>query len=147
MLSIDANILLYAYSKAAPEHNRALEFINSHSESEDVALSEFVLTEFYLLLRNPAVLKKPLSAPDAVDVIQSYRGHPSWKILGFPPGSRELHSALWLHAATSGIARRRIYDTRTALCLRKFGITKFATANVGDFEGLGFVKVWNPISS
>lgn len=145
MLSIDTNLLLYAYSEAAPEHDRALAFITAHSSSESVALSEFVLTEFYLLLRNPAVLKKPLSAPDAVAVVQSYRQHPRWRIVGFPPTSREIHADLWQQAATPGIARRRIYDTRTALCLRAFGVTEFATANVKDFEGFGFVKVWNPI--
>jgi toxin-antitoxin system PIN domain toxin len=147
MLSIDANILLYAYSEAAPEHDRALAFITSLSKSKDVALSEFVLTEFYLLLRNPAVLKKPLSAQDAVRVIQSYRKHPAWKTLGFPPTSREVHTDLWKQAATAGSARRRIYDTRTALCLRAFGVTEFATANVKDFAGFGFAKVWNPLFS
>ncbi|MDI1314072.1 TA system VapC family ribonuclease toxin [Prosthecobacter sp.] len=145
MLSIDTNLLLYAYSEAAPEHGRALAFITSMSASESVALSEFVLTEFYLLLRNPAVLKKPLSAPDAVRIIQSYRHHPRWKILGFPPTSREVHADLWQQAATPGIARRRIYDTRTALCLRAFGVTEFATVNVKDFEVFGFQKVWNPL--
>jgi uncharacterized protein len=145
MLSIDANILLYAYAEAAPEHARALAFIRSLSASEAVALSEFVLTEFYLLLRNPAVLKNPISAPHAVQVIRSYRQHPCWKILGFPPTSREIHAELWHHVATPGIARRRIYDTRTALCLRAFGVTEFATANVKDFEGLGFKRVWNPV--
>lgn len=144
MLSIDANILLYAYSEAAPEHERALAFITAQSGNENVALSEFVLTEFYFLLRNPAVLKKPLSAPDAVKVIQSYRQHPRWKALGFPPTSREIHTDLWQQAATPGIARRRIYDTRTALCLRAFGVREFATANVKDFEEFGFQKVWNP---
>jgi len=43
-----------------------------------MALSEFVLTEFYLLLRNPAVLAHRLTAPEAVGVIQSYRQHPRW---------------------------------------------------------------------
>jgi toxin-antitoxin system PIN domain toxin len=145
MLSIDANILLYAYSEAAPEHHRALAFLTAQSGNAIVALSEFVLTEFYLLLRNPAVLKKPLSALEAVQVIQSYRQHPVWKTLGFPPTSRKVHTDLWLQAATPGIARRRIYDTRTALCLRAFGVTEFATANVKDFDGYGFKRVWNPI--
>jgi hypothetical protein len=110
-----------------------------------VALSEFVLTEFYLLLRNPAVLAKPLTAPQAVAVIQNYRRHPRWKVLGFPPDSRALHTRLWEIAGQPGIARRRIYDTRTALTLRAFGITEFATANVKDFEVFGFAKVWNPV--
>jgi toxin-antitoxin system PIN domain toxin len=147
MLSVDANLLLFSYCEASPHHAKARRFIESLSGRDGVALSEFVLTEFYLLLRNPAVLAKPLSAPEAVAVIQSYRRHPRWKILGFPPTSRELHSELWQRAAAPGIARRRIYDTRTALALRAFGVTEFATANVKDFEGLGFVKVWNPLAA
>lgn len=147
MLSIDTNLLLYCYSEASPQHAGARQFIESLSGREDVALSEFVLTEFYLLLRNPAVLAKPLTAPEAVAVIQSYRHHPRWKVLGFPPTSRELHTDLWQRAAAPGIARRRIYDTRTALALRAFGVTEFATANVKDFEGFGFEKLWNPMAA
>ena len=146
MLSIDTNLLLYCYSEASPHHAAARQFIESLSGREDVALSEFILTEFYLLLRNPAVLTKPLTAPEAVAVIQSYRQHPRWKVLGFPPLSRELHNDLWQRAAAPGIARRRIHGTRTALALRAFGVTEFATANVKDFEEPGFVKAWNPIA-
>ncbi len=147
MLSIDANLLLYSYSEASPQHELVRAFIAETSAREDVALSEFILTEFYLLLRNPAVLDHALSAPKAVAVIQSYRQHPRWKVFGFPPSSRELHADLWQHAAVPGIARRRIYDTRTALCLRAFGVTEFATANVKDFGGFGIDKDWNPIAS
>jgi hypothetical protein len=75
-----------------------------------MALSEFVLTEFYLLLRNPVVLEQTLSAPEAVAVVQSYRQHPRWKTVGFPPTSREIHADLWQHAATPGLDRRRIDD-------------------------------------
>lgn len=145
MISVDANLLLYSFSAAAPEHRRAQEFIEWLSRREDVGLSEFVLTELYLLLRNPAVLSRPLSAPGAVEVIQAYRCHPRWKVLGFPPSSRGLHANLWQRAAQQGIARRRIYDTRTALTLRAFGVTKFATSNVKDFADFGFDQVWNPL--
>jgi len=145
MLSVDTNLLVYSYSEAAPEHEAARQFIESLSLREDVVLSEFVLTELYLLLRNPAVLANPLTAPEAVEVIQNYREHPRWKIFGFPPESRELHADLWQRVAAPGFARRRIYDTRTALSLRAFGVTEFATANVKDFEGFGFEKVWNPL--
>ena len=29
--------------------------------------------------------------------------------------------------------------------IRAFGVTEFATANVKDFDGFGFQKVWNPL--
>lgn len=145
MISIDANILLYSYAAASPFHESAKSFLEQLSQREEVALSEFILTEFYLLLRNPAVLTHPLDAPTAAAVITSYRKHPRWKTLGFPPRSRDLHDVLWKQAAARDFARRRIYDARTALSLIAFGVTDFATLNVKDFQHLGFQKVWNPL--
>jgi predicted nucleic acid-binding protein len=145
MTSIDANLLLFSYSEASPHHTKANAFVASLSQRDDVALSEFVLSEVYLHLRNPAVLRVPLDSSEAASVIQSYRQHPRWRVLGFPPRSRDIHTALWQAAATPGFARRRIYDLRTALCLQAFGVTHFATANVKDFENTGFSKVWNPL--
>jgi toxin-antitoxin system PIN domain toxin len=145
MISIDANLLLYAYSELSPFHAKAVAFITELGRRTDVALCEFVLAEVYVHLRNPAVLEQPLSASDAVAVVESYRQHPRWRVLGFPNHSRELHAELWRLAATRNFARRRIYDARTALCLRAFGVTQFATVNTKDFESLGFSKVWNPL--
>lgn len=110
MISIDTNILLYSYSAACSEHAVAHAFLQDLAPREDVAISEFILTEFYLLLRNPAVLETPLTAAAAADVIASYRSHPRWKTFGFPPRSRVLHNQLWQHAASAGFPRRRIYD-------------------------------------
>lgn len=146
MTSIDANILLYSYCEASPQHSRALGFVQSLTGREDVALSEFVLSEVYLHLRNPAILIKPLAPAEAVAVIQTYRQHPRWRVLGFPPHGRDIHTALWKAAARAGFPRRRIFDIRTALCLRAFGVTEFATANVKDFETSGFDRVWNPVA-
>lgn len=146
MISVDANLLLYAFSAASPHHARAHAFLlELTGRGHDVALSEFVLTEFYLHLRNPAVLEHPLNAAEAVAIVQEYRRHPVWKVLGFPPGSRRIHEALWRAAAQDGFARRRIYDLRMALALQSFGVTEFATANVKDFRDLGFTRVWNPL--
>jgi toxin-antitoxin system PIN domain toxin len=146
MISIDANILLYSYCADSPFHSEARAFLEEVSGREDVALSEFVLTEFYLLLRNPAVLKHPLGAAEAVAVIASYRKHPYWQTLGFPPRSRELHDELWQRAADSAFARRRIYDARIALSLIAFGVDEFATLNLKDFQSFGFKRVWNPLN-
>ncbi len=145
MISIDANLLLYSFSVGSPFHHAAKSFLLDLSEREDVALSEFILAELYLLLRNPAVLENPLDASAAVSVIESYRKHPHWKTLGYPPRSREHHDELWKQAAAKNFARRRIYDVRTALSLLAFGVTEFATMNLKDFQGLGFQKVWNPL--
>jgi toxin-antitoxin system PIN domain toxin len=145
MLSIDTNILFYAFNADSPEHRAAYRWLSSLQSDEDVAIAEFILAEFYRLLRNPTVIKRPLSAADAVAVIQSYRHHPRWRLLGFPVESRSLHDTLWQKAAAKDFAFRRLYDARTALTLTTQGVTEFATANVKDFENLGFSKVWNPL--
>jgi toxin-antitoxin system PIN domain toxin len=145
MISIDANILLYCYSEASPHHAKARAFIEGLGSSDDVALSELVLVEFYTLLRNPAVLERPLGPGEAVRVIESYRHHPYWMVLGSDPDGVGLHDQLWRLAGESGFARRRIYDVRLGLSLRRQGVTEFATANVRDFEGLGLERVWNPL--
>jgi len=109
MLSLDANLLFYAFNSACPEHARAERYLAALGPREDVALSEFILCEFYVLLRNPAVVSRPLSAGEAATVVHGYRAHPRWKIIGFPPASRPLHDELWRQAAAKGFARRRIW--------------------------------------
>ncbi|MDR1284195.1 MAG: PIN domain-containing protein [Opitutaceae bacterium] len=144
MTSLDANILLYAYSSASPWHEAAADFVTGATARTDFALSELVLVELYTLLRNPSVLASPLTAKAAVGVIEQWRQHPRWQLLGFPADSVRLHEELWRQAAAPQFARRRIYDVRLAFTLRQQGVTQFATANVKDFSGLGFSRVWNP---
>lgn len=145
MISLDANLLLYGINTASPCHASARAFLEGLALREDVGVAEFVLAEFYTLLRNPAVLTAPLAPSEAVAVIQTYRRHPRWAILGFPAESVALHDELWRLAAQGNFARRRIYDARLALMLRQQGITEFATANTKDFQGFGFKRVWNPL--
>ncbi len=145
MLSIDTNILLYAYSASAPLHQQAKTFLLDLSQRDDIALSEFVLLEFYQLLRNPAVLERPLTPNEAADAIQSYRNHPRWRILGFPNDSKSFHQQLWQYASKTTISRRALFDCRIALSLRLFGVKEFATANVKDFQDFDFETVWNPL--
>ena len=145
MISLDANLLLYSYNADSPRHTTALSFLTGLAAREDVAISEFVLVEFYTLLRNPAVVASPLPAGEAVRVIQAYRHHPNWALVGFGVDSGELHNELWVLAKRNDFGRRKIYDARTALSLRRQGVTEFATANVKDFKQFGFRRVWNPL--
>ena len=145
MLSIDTNILFHGFNEDSPSHEQALAWLSSIARDEDVAISELILAEFYRLLRNPAVLKHPLPAGEAVEVIQTYRTHPRWRLIGFPTESRPLHDTLWQRARADAFAFRKLYDTRSALTMTAQGVTELATVNVKDFEGLGFRKVWNPL--
>lgn len=145
MLSIDTNLLLHAFNEDSPVHKEAYRWLTSLEHDDDVAISEFILAEFYGLMRNPAVLTHPLAADQAAEVIQTYRRHPRWRLIGFPVESRPLHDALWQRARGKDFAFRRLYDARSALTMTAQGVTEFATTNVKDFEGFGFRRVWNPL--
>jgi len=145
MLSIDTNLLFYALANDRSEHVATLKWITPLHESDDVVISEFMLTELYTLLRNPVVMKNFLTAEQAVAVIETYRAHPRWRVAGFPREDRALHDAMWKIAARHSFAYRRIYDVRLALTLQAQGVTRFATRNKADFTGLGFAQVFDPL--
>ena len=146
MTGIDTSVLFAAVVAGGPRHAAAAEFVRSAHEDDDVAISELLLLELYCLLRNPAVVAKPASAGAAAKVCEAFRNHPRWQLLGLPPDSRAFHDRFWPRLRTAGFARRRAFDWRVALSLQLQGVTQFATVNVRDFRGLGFERVFNPLS-
>ena len=114
MLSIDTNILFHAFNEDSPRHAAAYAWLTSIQGDEDVAISEFILAELYGLLRNPAVLRHPLAAVEAVEVVQVYRRHPRWRLVGFPSESRPLHDRLWQKARSTDFAFRSALYARTS---------------------------------
>ena len=143
MLSIDTNILLYAQNEDCPEHGAARAFIEECGSRDGVAICDLVLVELYQLLRNRAVLKSPLNAPDAAMVCMKWRDNPRWAVIESAP----VMEKVWIIAQRPDIARRAIFDARIALTLRHHGITEFATRNTRDFEGFGFTHLINPLDS
>lgn len=145
MISVDTNILIAALDTQQAAHRPASSFLQAVDQRNDVVISEFVLVELYGLLRNPKVVRNPLTPSRAAQTCGTLRSHPRWRLLGFPPDSEALHRALWGKAAAKQFARRRIYDLRLALSLIQQGVTGFATVNVKDFQACGFERVWNPL--
>jgi uncharacterized protein len=145
VLSLDTNILFPAVVKSHAKHAKAVAFLTSLVNRSDVAISEFVLLELYVLLRNPIVMPSPLGAEAAVEACQAFRRHPQWQISGFPDGSAQFHNRFWIRIGKDPFARRRAFDCRMAMTLLHFGVDEFATENIKDFEDLGFNRVWNPL--
>lgn len=141
MISIDTNVLLYSLNRDCPEHERARSFLQQCSERSDVAIAELVLIELYVLLRNPAVVRQPLGASEAVSLCQPFRAHPFWALIENAP----VMSQVWEAAADPSCARRRVFDARIGYTLLHHGVRELATRNVQDFQGLGFERVFDPL--
>jgi len=145
MISIDTNVLLYSLNPDSIRHEAAVDFLrqNLGVQSVRIAITDYVLVELYVLLRNPAVMAKPLSAQGARDLVTAYWDAPNVSRIE----NANVMDEVWKLAGGMDFARRRIFDARLALTLRHGGVTHFATTNVKDFEGWGFEKVWNPLAS
>ncbi len=142
--AIDTNILLYALNANAPECQRAQRFLTERHDDSDTVLSELSLVELYVLLRNPAVVKKPLSAAQAAHTVASFRRHPRWRLIDHATTAMD---EVWRRAGQAGFARTRIFDVRFAVGLRLHGVTHLATRNVRDFVDLGFAEVFDPLAA
>ena len=145
MTSCDTNVLYMAVNADTPGYMAASAFLQEHRSNQRFLLCEQVLTELYTLLRNPTVTPKPLDASGAVAVIQRFRASPAWRIVDVP-GEARMMDGVWVAAAARNMAYRRIYDLRLAATLRHHGVTSLATRNLRDFAGLGFTRVWDPLS-
>lgn len=141
MISFDTNLAVYAANASMSQHAAARAFIASLAVRQDVVICELALVELYLKLRNPAIFPNPMSGPVAVAWCERFRSNARWRLAESAPVMAEV----WKLAAGTDFAFRRIIDARLALTLRGHGVTEFATANVKDFNGLGFARVWNPL--
>ncbi len=147
MISFDTNLLLYSLNQDCAEHHDARAFFAAlPTAAGTVAICELVLVELYVLLRNPAVLKHPLDAADAVSLVQAFHQHPTWALLDYPGETSGVMDEVWRLAAQPNLGRRVIFDARLALALRHQWVTQFATRNETHFSGFGFTRVWNPLA-
>ena len=146
MISFATNLLLYSLNRDCAEYEDASAFFASLPTALGaVAICELVLVELYVLLRNPAVLKNPLDPVEAVSIIQTFRQHPTWKIIDYPGDTSSVMDEVWRWAGQPNTGRRVVFDARLALTLRFHGVNEFATRNNAHFTGFGFSRVWNPL--
>ena len=144
MIAVDTNLLLYALHPGSRFRTPAFNFLRDifKEGAERVGITDYVLVELYNHLRNVAIMRKPLSPKEATEVVQSF-----WRFKNVTRiESAPIMDRVWDYAVETNFPRRRILDVRLALTLQHHGVTRFATANVKDFNGLGFEKVWNPLS-
>lgn len=146
MLSIDTNLLFEACESSTPRHAKAVAFLRKQAHNRELALCELVLAELYVLLRNPALSRSPLSAPAAAAIIQTFRRNSAWRLIDYPGTGSDVAERLWQRAAQPDTPYRTLFDARLALTLRHHGVTELATRNIRDFHDYGFARVWDPLA-
>ena len=143
MISCDTNVLFAACTEEDGSHARIADFLSSYKNSRDFVLCEQVLLELYCLLRNPKVSARPLTAPEAAKVVQTFRSNPAWRVVDIPEDASVM-KAVWEFARRPGVAFRRVFDRRLSETLLFHGVDTFATRNIRDFCDAGFSRLVNP---
>jgi len=140
--SLDTNILFYSMNADCPEYPVCRSLVEQALASpQDWIVAEQVWFELYRLLRNPAVLRQPLSASETTLRIDWYRSRSGWARCAWEPFLMDQLKPLW---QKDSFPVRRTFDLVLALTLKAQGVTEFFTRNAKDFEDLGFFAVKNP---
>lgn len=139
MNSLDTNVLLYATNADCPEHASARLVVEQLLAAPgEWVIADQVLFEYYRLLRNAAVLTRPLKAADAAGRLRFFREEAGCMHCGY-------EMALWPEIAERleqpGFPPARTFDLVLAVTLRAAGVDRFYTRNVKDFRAFGFFEV------
>jgi uncharacterized protein len=140
-LAIDTNIFVYSLNSDSTVHEAARSFVLEASRKDDVVISDLVLVELYLLIRNKAVFPRPYSAVEAAEVCRRLRGNPHWQVVECRP----IMSRVWEDIDQVNFPRRQLIDLRLAHTLHAAGVRRFATRNTRDFADLGLFEVFDPL--
>lgn len=77
MILLDVNLLLYAYDAQSPRHEPARAWLEQTlSGSETVGLPWVVMLAFIRLITRSVVVEHPLSADQAIDLVDSWLEQP-----------------------------------------------------------------------
>ena len=82
MIVLDANVLLYAYDSASPQHNKARRWIELvFSESRPVGIPWLTITAFLRVITNPRLPGERLSFGEAAELVDSWLAQPNIRAL------------------------------------------------------------------
>lgn len=143
MILVDANLLLYAANRSAPEHEAARTWLDARlSGTARVGLPWPSLLAFVRLASNPLVLRNAVSVEGAWMQVQEWLGaRPAWV-----PAPTEQHSeVLDRFCRLPQMSSRLVPDAHLAALAIEHGLTLCSTD--GDFSKFPGLSWENPLVS
>jgi toxin-antitoxin system PIN domain toxin len=142
--SLDTNILIYAANEDCPEHKICNSFLGRAASAPDQwVVADQVYLELYRALRNPRVLKRPLSATQAAAHIELLREGLGFLRCGY---AVECWDAVIKQLRQGDFPYQRTHDAVLAATLLKQGVKTFYTRNTKDFLNAGFQRLIDPLN-
>ena len=143
MILVDANLLVYAANQAAPEHERARQWLDGHlSGTARVGLPWPSLLAFVRIVSNPSVLRHPVTPKDAWRQVKDWLGcNAAWVPVPGPQHAEVLERLIDDPLITS----RLVPDAHLAALAIEHGLTLCSTD--GDFARFSGLKWENPLAA
>jgi toxin-antitoxin system PIN domain toxin len=143
VILVDANLLLYAANRGAPEHERARVWLDDRlNGTVPVGLPWPSLLAFVRLASNPGILKRPASTAEAWRQVDEWLAcEPAWTPL--PGGAHRGLVAGFLEA--SWMTSRLVPDAHLAALAIEHGLILHSTD--GDFARFPGLKWDNPLAA
>lgn len=143
MRIVDLNILIYALNSDSPQHQNARSWLErAISGYERIGLAWTVILGFLRITTNGRIMPRPLTAEQAVKIVDGWITHPNISIVS--PGERhwEVLKRLTEH---SGLAGNLTSDAHLAAMAIEHGATLCsADRDFGRFDSLKWI---NPLDS
>jgi len=143
MIVIDANLLLYAYSTAAPEHRRARGWVEEVFSGEAlVGLPWLSVAAFIRVLSNANLHGERFTVIELVEIVERWIGSSNVRLLS--PGER--HRALFQEMLLKSQARGPMTtDAELAALTIEYGGVLYTTDR--DFSRFPGLRWKNPLIS
>lgn len=143
MILIDANVLLYAANQAAPEHDRARDWLDARlNGTAAVGLPWPSLLAFVRLATNPVVVRHPVSPDEAWRQVEDWLACPPvWTPL---PGDTH-RDLVGRFLKAPWMTSRLVPDAHLAALAIEHGLTLQSTD--GDFARFPDLKWENPLAA
>lgn len=141
MILVDANLLLYAHNRAAPEHPAARAwFERTVSGPDRVGVPWPSILAFVRLASNPVVFRQPITPATAWQVVKQWlRQENVWTPTPGPTHGEILESLL----AELQVTGRMVPDAHLAALAIEHGLTLCSTD--GDFARFAGLRWNNPL--
>ncbi|HXH08029.1 MAG TPA: TA system VapC family ribonuclease toxin [Vicinamibacterales bacterium] len=143
MILVDANLLVYAANRAAPEHDAAREWLDARlSGSSRVGLPWPSLLAFVRIVSNPMIMARPVTPAEAWRQVREWLAcEAAWIPVPGPRHAALLEPLLRLRVMTS----RLVPDAHLAALAIEHGLTLCSTD--GDFARFPGLRWENPLAA
>ena len=142
MILVDANLLLYAANRAAPEHEQARSWLDERlNGTTRVGFPWPSLLAFVRIASNPTIVRNPVTPAEAWRQIKEWL---ACDVVWIPLPTSHHHDALERLLTLPALTSRLVPDAHLAALAIEHGLTLCSTD--GDFAKFPGLKWHNPLA-